>query len=104
VSRKRWIWIGAAVGVAAVFGLAAWSLQDDIAYARLATGYAAKQTCSCIHVSSRSLESCVNDFPEDARSQLTVVPDGDRVRASVLLGVVHAEAVFEEGYGCRILD
>ncbi len=104
MSRKRWIWLGVlGVIVAAVAG-AAWSLQDDVAYARIATGYAAKQTCSCLHVAGRALESCLADFPADARGQLNVTPDGERVHASVLFGAVSAEAAFEDGYGCGILD
>lgn len=104
MSRKRWIWIGALALAALLLGGAGWSLRDDLAYARLATGFAAKQTCSCLHVSGRSLESCLGDFPEDARRQISVAQDGDRVRASVLLGAIGAEAEYEGEFGCRILD
>ncbi len=104
MSRKRWIWIGVPVAVAITLGLAAWSLRDQIAYAQLATSFAAKQTCSCIHVSGRDLESCLAEFPEDAQAQISVTPDGETVRAAFLFGAVRAEAVFEDGYGCRILD
>jgi hypothetical protein len=79
-------------------------MRDDFAYARIATGSAAKQTCSCRHVSGRSLESCLTDFPEDARGQISIAESGERVRASVLFGAVRAEAVFEDGYGCRMLE
>lgn len=104
MSRKHWIWIGALAGVLILLGVGAYSMRDDFAYARIATGYAAKQTCSCRHVSGRTLESCLADFPDDARGQITVSDVGDRVRASVLFGAVHSEAVFEEAYGCRIVD
>lgn len=101
--RKRWIWTGVLVAVIVALALTAWSLRDDAAYARIATGYAAKQTCSCIHVSGRPLESCIIDFPEDARGQISVSAEGDTVRASVLFGAISAEARFEEGFGCRIV-
>lgn len=105
MSRKRWIVAGAIVaGLLLLAGGAAYALRDDIAYAQVATGYAAKQTCSCVHVSGRSLDSCLGDFPEDARNQITVAPQGSRMRASVLFGVIHAEAEFEDGYGCRVLE
>lgn len=103
MSRKHWIWTGAAVAVA-LLAFGAWSMRGDLAYAHLATGFAAKQTCSCLHVSGRSLESCINDFPADARNQISVVPDGERVRASVLFGAIRADAVYEGEFGCRILD
>jgi len=104
VSRKRWL-IVIAVALAGVIvpGLI-WTFQDEYAYARIATGYAAKQTCSCLHVSGRTLESCLADFPEDARGQISVTQSGDTVRASVLFGAVHAAAAFEDGYGCAIAD
>lgn len=104
MSRKRWIWVGVlAIAVFAAAG-GAWASRDQLAYARIATGYAAKQTCSCLHVSGRALESCMGDFPEDARQQISVAQNGDHVRASVLFGAISAEAVFEPEYGCRILD
>ncbi|MEZ5995717.1 MAG: hypothetical protein R3C25_08170 [Hyphomonadaceae bacterium] len=102
MSRKRWIW-ASVLGIAVLaLGAGAWASRGQIAYATIATGYAAKQTCSCLHVSGRALESCVADFPEDARSALTITEDGDSVRASVLFGAIRAEAEFEQGYGCRL--
>lgn len=104
MSRKRWMWIGGATIVALALGAFVWSLQDDMAYARIATGYAAKQTCSCLSVSGRTLESCLDDFPEDARGNIHVQAESDVVTASVLFGAVSASASYEEGFGCRILD
>jgi len=104
VSRKRWMWVAGISLAAVVLASAAWSLRGQVAYAQIATGYAAKQTCSCLHVSGRSMESCIADFPEDARSAITVKQDGDRVHASVLFGAISADAAFEQEYGCRVLD
>lgn len=103
VSRKRWILVVIA-GVAIVLGSVAWSMRDQVAYAHLATGYAAKTTCSCLHVSGRTMESCVADFPEDARNNITITETANRVRASVLLGAISADAEYEDGYGCRLLN
>lgn len=104
MSRKRWILVGALTVL--VLGVAggAWAMRDQVAYARIATGYAAKQTCSCLHVSGRELESCMADFPEDARQQISIAQSGDSVSASVLFGAISAEAVFEPEYGCRIVN
>jgi hypothetical protein len=104
VSRKRWIWtIVLVVAIAAVAG-GAWAARDQVTYAHIATGYAAKQMCSCLHVSGRTLDSCLADYPEDARENITVSTEGDNVRASVLFGAIRSEATFEDGYGCRIVE
>lgn len=104
MSRKRWMWV-VGVTLAALFvGGGAWTSREQFAYADIVTGYAAKQTCSCLHISGRALESCVADFPEDARNNISVAQEGETVRASVLFGLIHAEATFEEGFGCRLLN
>ena len=104
MSRKRWFWIGGLIFAAIVLSSVVWSMRDDVAYAKMATGYAAKQTCSCLHVSGRPIESCVAEFPEEARNAVTVSEEGNTVRASVLFGAVSAEARYEEGYGCTLIN
>lgn len=104
MSRKRWIWVGVlAVGLLAI-GAGAWASRGQVAYANIATGYAAKQTCSCLHVTGRTLESCIADFPADARENITVTEDGNTVRASVMFGAISAESIYEEEFGCRIVN
>lgn len=95
------MWI-AAFAIVAVLAAAAWSLRDDFAYARIATAYAAKQTCSCLHVSGRPLDACLGDFPPEARSQVRVEANEQHVRASVLFGAVAADASYVDGYGCQL--
>jgi hypothetical protein len=90
------------VALAAALAAGAWSFRDDLAYARIATGYAAKQTCSCRFVSERTLASCVADFPEDARERIELSERAGRIRASVLFGAIKAEAVYEHEFGCRL--
>lgn len=100
--RKYWLW-----GVAAIAaGIAAlgWLYRDDVAYARIATGYAAKQTCSCLNVSGRPLDSCIAEFPAEAREQISVSVEGNDVRASVLVGLISARATYEPEFGCAIVD
>ena len=104
MSRKRWFWIGGLIFAAIVLSSVVWSMRDDVAYAQIATGYAAKQTCSCLHISGRPIDSCVAEFPEEARRAITLTEDGDTVRASVLFGAVSATARYEEGYGCALID
>ena len=102
MARKRWMWVAGVSLAAIVIASTAWALRGQIAYARIATAYAAKQTCSCLHVSGRTLESCIADFPEDAREAVTVTEEGGRVHASVLFGAIGAEAVADGEYGCRM--
>jgi uncharacterized membrane protein len=102
VLRKYWLW-GLAVLAGALAALT-WLYRDDVAYARIATGYAAKQTCSCLHVSGRSLDSCLADFPAEARERLTVSAEGQQVTASVLLGAISARAEYQGEYGCALTN
>ena len=104
MSRKRWFVIGGLALAAVVLSSVAWSLRDDLAYAKLATGYAAKQTCSCLHITGRTLDSCMADFPEDARSMIAIEQSGSSVRASVLFGAVGATAPYSQEYGCTFDD
>ena len=100
--RKRWIGLTALAVIAGALAFSAWTARDQFAYAHIATGYAAKQTCSCLHVSGRTLESCLADFPEDAREAIAITQDGDTVRASVLFGAFSSEAVMDGEFGCRV--
>lgn len=97
--RKYWLVIAlaaiAVLGVGGYFGL-----QGPMLYGRIGTTYAAKQTCSCLFVSGRSLAACQADLPRGADViQLSV--SGRQVKASAY-GLVHASASFEDGYGCRV--
>jgi len=102
--RKRLIGLMALLVIAGALAVGAWAGRGQIAYAQIATTYAAKQTCSCLHLSGRSMESCLADFPEDAREAITVTLDGETVRASVLFGAISAEAVVDGQYGCRLAN
>lgn len=104
VSRKRWIWVSVLAVVALAIGAGAWASRGQVAYAGIVTGYAAKQTCSCLHVSGRTLDSCLADFPADARNSLTIAQDGNTVRASVLFGAISSEATYQEDYGCEFTN
>ncbi|HJS79362.1 MAG TPA: hypothetical protein VJ748_01960 [Vitreimonas sp.] len=104
MSRKRWIWLMVLVVIVAAVAGGAWASRDQVTYAHIATGYAAKQVCSCLHVSGRTLDSCISDYPEDVRRNITVTSEADNVRASVLFGAIGSEATFDGEYGCRIVE
>ena len=102
--RRRVLWLWLLVGAIVLMIGAGFAAQRPITFATIATAYAAKQTCSCRYVSGRTMDSCLSDLPEDARGQFQVAEDGLTVRATALFGVFQAEAVYEEGYGCRLVS
>ena len=103
MSRKYWLIGGAAILVVLIAG-GAYAAREPYTYARVATAYAAKQTCSCLHVSGRTMDSCMAEFPQDARGQFSVSSTGNTVHASVLFNTISADATYEEAYGCRLLN
>jgi hypothetical protein len=97
--RKYWLWMAMAAIVALGVG-GYYGLQGPMLYGRIGTTYVAKQTCSCMFVSGRSLESCQSDLPAGSNI-VNISVRGHEVQASAY-GLVHARAQFEEGYGCRV--
>lgn len=96
-------WFGV-IGVVFVIALvSALFLKDQMAFARIATAYAAKQTCSCLHVSGRSLQNCRTDYDAKDLARLAIIPSGETVRASVLGGAISATAHHTPGFGCSIV-
>lgn len=92
------------VVVLGVIGGITWQvwLKDQVAYAKVATAYGAKMVCSCLHVGEREMASCRNDFTADVGA-VSFADDGQTTRASVLGGLVGAEARFEPGLGCTLV-
>lgn len=104
MSRKRLIVTGALVALTLVIVGGLFAARSLPAYANIASGYTAQQTCACLYVANRELESCLADFPADAISHITIETDEDRVRTSALAGMFKAEAVYEDGFGCSIVN
>lgn len=87
-------------GIVLVAGLV-YAGFEAASMARIAAGYAAKQTCSCLFVSRRSAASCEGDLRGAVAGVTAWQVDGATVSASVLRGFT-ARAVFEEGFGCHV--
>jgi hypothetical protein len=98
--RKRSV---AAIVAAGVLGAGAvswrWLHLTDLTH--IGTGYAAQQTCACLFISGRTLESCLGDLDPLARKLVSVKPGAAEVTASSL-GFVRATARYEKGFGCAI--
>lgn len=94
-----------ALGVLAFLVIAvivAWRLRVPLLL-NIGTGYAAQQTCACLYISHRPLESCLGDLEPLARKLISVRPGAEEVTASGLL-LVAATAHYEKGFGCALRD
>lgn len=105
------------IGLAALImiGAAVWQfwLKQQVAFAKVATAYGAKQVCSCLFVAEREFDSCLGDFTTDVSqvnfsvSSSEVTENGrsrtdNTVTADVLGGLVKNRARFEPGLGCTL--
>lgn len=91
----------AAVVLVALVGIALFAGRDTWATAKIGTVYVAKQTCSCLFVAGRPMESCRTDYDPEAIKPLTVETSDRSVKVSALAGLVSAQADFEPGFGCH---
>ena len=98
--RGKGLLIGIVV-VVAIVGIAGFFGRDTWATARIGTVYVAKQTCSCLFVAGRPMDSCRTDYDPAAIKPLTVERLEHGVKVSALAGLVSAQAEFEPGFGCH---
>jgi hypothetical protein len=98
--RGKVLLIGAVVLVALV-AIALYAGRDTWATAKIGTVYVAKQTCSCLFVAGRPMESCRTDYDPEAIKPLTVETTDRSVKVSALAGLISAQADFEPGFGCH---
>jgi len=97
--NRKWLLI---IGVLVVLiGVGVWNSKDVVATARVGTVYVAKQTCSCLFVAGRPLDSCYTDFDAEAVRPLDVSVSQNTVTVSALGGVISARSQFDRGYGCH---
>lgn len=93
--RKR---VFLAACVLLVAGLAYFLRVGDTG--RIGTGYAAEQTCACLFISHRALESCRLDLEPLAQRLVTIEPGDGEVTARSF-GVV-ATARYDQRFGCSL--
>lgn len=93
-----------ALAVVAFLAIAAvFALRKFGPLARIGSGYAAEQTCACLFVSGRTLESCRGDLDPLALELVSMKVGSDDVRATVA-GVFHARARYEASRGCSLVE
>jgi len=74
--------------------------------AEIITRNFAKNTCSCIFVTKRTLGQCLDDFPEAERLHMSRVrfeidsTDPGKSVTTTLFGIFRGVAVYEAGAGC----
>ena len=98
--RAKGLLIGAAVLVVIVGG-AMYAGRDTWATAKIGTVYVAKQTCSCLFVAGRPMDSCRTDYDPAAIKPLTVEPLAQRRQSLRTRGTGLRSAEFEPGFGCH---
>jgi len=97
--NRKWLLI---IGVFVVLiGIGVWGSRDTFATARVGTVYVAKQTCSCLFVAGRPLDSCYSDFDAEAVRPLDISVTKHSVTVSALAGLISARAQYDQGYGCH---
>jgi hypothetical protein len=98
--RKRSV---AALVTAGLLGAGAvtWRSLHLSELTHIGTGYAAQQTCACLFISGRTLESCLTDLDPLARRLVSVRPGAAEVTATSL-GLARATARYEKGFGCSL--
>ena len=96
---RKWQLIVA--GVMVLIAVGVYVGREQVALARIGTAFAAKQTCSCLFVSGRSLNSCRRDYNPDVARWFTWRVGERSVTVSVL-GIFSSTSVFESGFGCHV--
>jgi hypothetical protein len=100
--RFKWL---AILGVAAlVLGVGAWFGNRLLEQAHIGTAYVAKLTCSCLFVSHRPMQSCATDYDIPAARLLTEEVGNHSVTVFSPGHLVSTRAVFEQGYGCHLVN
>ncbi len=102
LARRKRIALGVVVFLI-VAAAVAWRVFRVPLLLNIGTGYAAQQTCACLFVSGRALESCLGDLEPLARKLISIHPGAAEVTASGLL-LESATARYEPGFGCSLRD
>jgi hypothetical protein len=97
--RKPIVLVTLVVAILAV--VVAWRVLRISALASIGAGYAAEQTCACLFVSGRSLESCKHELDPLAQRVVRLRAGHDEVTANAF-GVSKATARYQRGFGCSL--
>jgi hypothetical protein len=102
IIRRKHLLLGVG-GLVVLAGVVAWRVLHVSDLAHIGAGYTAQQTCACLFIGRRTLESCLTDLDPLARRLISVRPGSEEVTATGL-GVSTATARYEKGFGCSLRD
>jgi hypothetical protein len=102
LSRRKRIALGVVVFLLVAVAVA-WRVFRVPLLLNIGTGYAAQQTCACLFISGRTLESCLGDLDPLARKLISIHPGAGEVTASGF-ALDTATARYEKGFGCSLRD
>ncbi|WP_421722797.1 hypothetical protein [Bauldia sp.] len=88
------------VAIVVIAGLGFLIVRDGVPSLRIATAYAAKQTCSCLFVAGRDLASCQGDYNPFTARWFAWDPTEQAVTVS-FAGLISSQATYADGNGCR---
>ena len=100
-NRRPIPWAGIVLSGAALLLAAWWLLGDGArAYGQAGTGYAAKNACTCRHISGRELSDCREDFVAGMGLIMLSEDDEERSVTASLPLIADNTAYYREGFGC----
>jgi hypothetical protein len=102
LARRKRLALGVVVFLL-VAVVVAWRVFRVPLLVNIGTGYAAQQTCACLFVSGRTIESCLGDLEPLARKLISIHPGTAEVTASSF-ALATATARYEKGFGCSLRD
>ena len=102
LTRRKRLALGV-LALLVVAGAVAWRVFRVPLLLNIGTGYAAQQTCACMFVSGRTLDSCLGDLEPLARKLISIHPGSAEVTARGFL-IESATARYEQGMGCSLRD
>ena len=102
LARRKRLAVGLVVFVV-IAVVVAWRVFRVPLLLNIGTGYAAQQTCACLFVSGRTIESCLGDLEPLARKLISIHPGSAEVTASGF-ALETATARYEKGFGCSLRD
>jgi hypothetical protein len=102
LTRRKRLALGVVVFLVVAVAVA-WRVFRVPLLVNIGTGYAAQQTCACMFVSGRTIESCLGDLDPLARKLISIHPGTAEVTASGFV-LKTATARYEKGFGCSLRD
>lgn len=101
-NRRRNVRLAGIVALVILLGaVIAWKRYRVSALLETGVGYGAQQTCACLWISGRTLESCKTDLDPLARKLVSIRVGANEVTASGF-GLASATASYEKGFGCSL--